>query len=229
MTRESLQENYTNCTAPLKNQKFWAYVQIVLHVVSTVCLVAAYVMAIGNGTEFIASRFIPYSVCSAVFGFCCYATIRSVIDIKAINREIKLFDDVHQSAIEALEVIPQPIKTKDKPDDASDSIHCLDEFLERWGFHDDSDINIQDVVQHRLHDAKNISAMLSKIIVTADAVNWPDGAYYVSLHGKYVRVSKSVMMQMYKDLTSLPGFKLTLIAIPASYVDDYVSAYLKMV
>lgn len=103
MTRESLQENYANCTKPLKYQRVCDYVQIVTHVVFTVCLVAAYVKAIGNGTDFVESRFIPYSVWSAVFGFCTYATIRSIFDIKAINKELKLFEDVHQSAIEALE------------------------------------------------------------------------------------------------------------------------------
>lgn len=103
MTRESLQENYTNCTKPLKYQRVWDYVQIVMHIVFTVCLVVAYVKAIGNGTDFVVSRFVPYSVWSAVFGFCTYGMIRSIIDIKAINKELKLFDDVHQSAIEALE------------------------------------------------------------------------------------------------------------------------------
>ena len=103
MTRESLQESYTGCTKPLKKQKFWAYVQIVVHIIFTVCLIDAYVKAIGNGTEFVASRFIDYSVLSAIFGFGTYAMFRSIIDIKAINRDIKLFDDVHQSAIEALE------------------------------------------------------------------------------------------------------------------------------
>lgn len=103
MTKESLQENYTNCTKPLKYQRFWDYAMIVMHIISTVCIVTAYVTAIGNGTDFIVSRFIPYSVWSAVFGFCTYGMIRSIMDIKAINLEIKLFDDVHQSAIEALE------------------------------------------------------------------------------------------------------------------------------
>ena len=113
MTRESLQENYTNCTNPLKRQKFWDYVQIVTHVVFTVCMVAAYVKAMGNGTEFVASRFIPYSAYSALFGFCTYATIRSIIDIKAINKELKLYDDVHQSAIEALEATEREKKDKE--------------------------------------------------------------------------------------------------------------------
>lgn len=103
MTRESLQERYINCTKPLKYQRIWDYVQIVMHIVFTVCLVAAYVKAMGNGTEFIESRFIPYSVWSALFGFGTYAMIRSIVDIKAINKELKLFDDIHQSAIEALE------------------------------------------------------------------------------------------------------------------------------
>ena len=103
MTRESLQENYTNCTKPLKCQRFWNYAMILTHVAFTVCIVTAYVTAIGNGTDFIVSRFVLYSVWSAVFGFCTYGMIRSIMDIKAINREIKLFDDVHQSAIEALE------------------------------------------------------------------------------------------------------------------------------
>ena len=113
MTREKLQENYTNCTAPLKKQRFWDYVQIVTHVVFTVCLVVAYVKAIGNGTEFVESRFVPYSVWSAIFGFCTYATIRSIMDIKAINKELKLFDDVHQSAIEALEATEREKQSKD--------------------------------------------------------------------------------------------------------------------
>lgn len=103
MTRESLKESYTDCTKPLKCQRIWDYVQIVMHVVFTVCLVAAYVKAIGNGTDFVASRFIEYSGLSALFGFGTYAMIRSIIDIKAINKELKLFDDVYQSAIEALD------------------------------------------------------------------------------------------------------------------------------
>lgn len=103
MTRESLQENYTNCTKPLKTQRFWDYFQIVLHIAFTVCIVTSYVKAIGNGTDYVASNFVLYSVFSAVFGFCTYATIRSITDIRVINRELKLFDDVHQSAIEALE------------------------------------------------------------------------------------------------------------------------------
>lgn len=113
MTKESLQENYANCTKPLKCQKFWDYVMIVMHIVFTVCLVVAYVKAIGNGTDFIVSRFIPYSVWSAVFGFGTYAMIRSIIDIKAINKELKLFDDVHQSAIEALEATEREKPSKD--------------------------------------------------------------------------------------------------------------------
>lgn len=113
MTRESLQENYANCTQPLKKQKFWDYVQIVVHIVFTVCLVAAYVNAMGNGTEFVVSRFVPYSVWSALFGFGTYAMIRSIVDIKAINKEIKMFDDVHQSAIEALEATEREKKKTD--------------------------------------------------------------------------------------------------------------------
>lgn len=103
MTREKLQENYINCTKPLKYQKFWNYVMIVMHIIFTVCIISAYIKAIGNGTDFVVSRFVPYSVWSAVFGFGTYGMIRSIIDIKAINKELKLFDDVHQSAIEALE------------------------------------------------------------------------------------------------------------------------------
>ncbi len=103
MTKESLKENYTNCTKPLNRQKFWDYVQIVVHVVFTVCLVAAYVKAIGNGTDFVASRFIPYSLWSAVFGFGTYAMVRSIADIRATNRKIKLFDDVYHTALKALD------------------------------------------------------------------------------------------------------------------------------
>lgn len=114
MTKELLQENYANCTKPLKYQRVWDYVMIVMHIIFTVCIISAYVKAIGNGTEFIESRFVPYSVWSAVFGFCTYGMIRSIIDIKVINRELKLFDDVHQSAIEALEATE---REKDKTDD----------------------------------------------------------------------------------------------------------------
>lgn len=103
MTKDSLKENYTNCTKPLKRQKFWDYVQIVVHIVFTVCLVTAYVKAIGNGTDFVASRFIEYSGLSAVFGFGTYAMVRSIDNIKAINKEIKLFDDVYHTALKAIE------------------------------------------------------------------------------------------------------------------------------
>ena len=103
MTRESLKENYTICTKPLNRKKFWDYVQIVVHIVFTVCLVASYVKAIGNGTDFVASRFIDYSVLSAIFGFGTYAMARSIVDIKAVNKEIKMFDDVYQSALKAFD------------------------------------------------------------------------------------------------------------------------------
>ena len=103
MTRESLKESYTDCTKPLTCQRILDYVQIVTHVVFTVCLVAAYVKAIGNGTDFIASRFIEYSGLSALFGFGTYCMIRSIIDIKSINKEINLFDDAYRSALKALD------------------------------------------------------------------------------------------------------------------------------
>lgn len=114
MTKESLQENYINCTKQLKYQRVWDYFQIVLHIVFTVCIVTSYVKAIGNGTDYVASKFILYSVISAVYGFCFYATVSSINDIKVINRGLKLFDDVHQSAIEALEATE---REKDKTDD----------------------------------------------------------------------------------------------------------------
>lgn len=103
MTKELLEENYTNCTKPLKHQKLWYYVQIAVHIIFTVCLVTAYVKAIGNGTDFVVSRFVPYSVWSAVFGFGTYAMVRSIDNIKSINKEIKMFDDVYHTALKAIE------------------------------------------------------------------------------------------------------------------------------
>lgn len=228
MTREKLQENYTNCTAPLKHQRFWDYAMIVMHVVFTVCIVSAYVKAIGNGTEFIESRFIPYSVWSAVFGFCTYGMIRSIMDIKAINKELKLFDDVHQSALEALEATECEKRFKDKHEVAADD--SINLFLERWDFRDSGDLKLIDVIQHRVHEVNDLTAVLREIKVTAESDSWPEGAYYVGLSDKFAKVNKSIMMQMYQDFVNFDGHeRYSLIAIPAPYVDAYVGAYLKIV
>lgn len=231
MTRESLQENYANCTKPLKYQKFWDYFQIVLQIAFTVVIVTSYAKAIGYGTDYLASHFILYSVFSAIFGFCTYDTVRCITDIRVINRELKLYDDVHQSAIEALETIEREKQSKDKLDVAAEQKNDgIDLFIERWGFRSSGDLKLIDVIQHRVNEVKDLTAVLREIKITPESDSWPEGAYYVGLSDKYAKVNKSIMMQMYQDFTSVFGHeRYSLIAIPAPYVDAYVGAYLKIV
>lgn len=229
MTKESLQENYINCTKLLKYQKFWDYVQIVVHIVFTVCLVVAYVKAIGNGTDFVKSRFIPYSVWSAVFGFGTYGMIRSIIDIKAINKELKLFDDVHQSAIEALGATEREKASKSTEQDKT---YGIDAFTERWGFKTEKwglngDINLMNVIQKRMDELHDINALMSEIRVTEESDSWPDGEYYVCVDNKTAKFSKSAMMAMYKDFTKAYCYDMyILIAIPASSVEAYIKEHI---